>query len=88
MRYDACVPETPHIDERPYDPAVPYVSVPEAAQSLGVSEQAIRNAISDGRLPCVHLFARYMLAPADVEAYRERTRPGGEKPRGRPRKKA
>jgi excisionase family DNA binding protein len=60
------------------------LTVREAAERLGVSESAVRNATLDGRLPCVSRFGRKLILTEDLEAYRRRTQPGGVKLRGRP----
>lgn len=71
-----------------YDPSKTYMTVAEAATSLGVHPATMRNATQEGRIPYVRLYGRILIAPDDVEAYRERTRgPEGDVPRGRPRKK-
>lgn len=71
------------------EPSQPeFLTVQEAAAELEVSDATIRGAILEGRLPYVLMYKRKLIPRADLEAYRERTRPGGgEKPRGRPRKK-
>lgn len=58
----------------------------EAAQELGIGVGTVHNAFQEGRLPFVALFGRKLIRRAALEAYRKRTRPDGEKPRGRPRK--
>lgn len=62
------------------------LTVQEAAKKIGVSESAIRNATLDGRLPSVWRYGRKLIDAGELEAYRERTQPGGVKQRGRPRK--
>ena len=67
------------------DPA-DYLTITQAAESLSVSDAAIRKAILKGRLPSIELFGRKLVSRLDVNEYRERTRPDGSKPRGRPKK--
>lgn len=43
-----------------------YLTIPEAAARLGVSQDTIRRAIKDGRLPAVTIAGRYRIAPADL----------------------
>lgn len=62
------------------------MTIKQAAKELGVSENAIRNATLDGRLPFVAMFSRKLIQRADVEAYRRRSQPDGVKLRGRPRR--
>lgn len=63
-----------------------YLTVQQAAVSLNVSEGAIRKAISLERLPHVVVFGRKLITRDDLEAYRKRTQPDGDKPKGRPKK--
>ena len=63
-----------------------FLTVQEAAQHIGVSESAIRNATLDGRLPFVRLYGRKLIEPKELEAYLRRSRPDGVKPKGRPRR--
>ena len=58
----------------------------EAAQELDVHTGTVHNAFQEGRLPFVALYGRKLIRRADLDAYKQRTRPGGEKPKGRPRK--
>ena len=62
------------------------LTVKEAAQLLGVSESAIRNATLEGRLLCVTKFGRKLVSREALSEYKERTQPGGIKLRGRPRR--
>ena len=62
------------------------LNVTQAASELEVSEAAIRRAILDNRLPFQWQEGRKVVTRADLDAYKQRTRPDGEKPRGRPRK--
>lgn len=59
----------------------------EAAQELGVHVGTVHNAFRESRLPFVALYGRKLISRADLDAYKRRTRPGGEKPKGRPRKR-
>lgn len=63
-----------------------FLTVQEAAASLGVTDGAIRLALSQGRLPSVKKYGRTLVARSDLDAYRRRTQPGGVKRVGRPRK--
>ena len=62
------------------------LTVKEAADQIGVSESAVRNATLEGRLPFVRMYGRKLIKPADLAAYQERAHPGGVKPKGRPPK--
>ncbi len=53
-----------------------------------MTDGTVRIALSENRLPFAVVFGRKVIARADLEAYRQRTRPDGEKPKGRPRKAA
>lgn len=64
-----------------------YFTVPEAMRELDAAAQTIHTAITEGRLPFVVKYGRKLVSPADLAVYKQRTRPNGEKPRGRPRKK-
>ncbi len=63
-----------------------HLTVQEAAQTLGVTDVTVRAAILDGRLPATMIYGRKVIACGDVECYRQRTQPSGEKRIGRPRK--
>lgn len=82
LRYDGKVPEELQTQSNPAEPT--YLTVNEAAESLGIHQATLRNAIREGRLPSNRIYGKIVVARADMEAYRERTRPTGEKPRGRP----
>ena len=58
----------------------------EAAAELGVHVGTVHNAFQQSRLPFVALYGRKLITRADLDAYKQRTRPGAEKPKGRPRK--
>ncbi len=60
------------------------LTVPEVAQELGITQGAVRNAIYEQRLPSVRMLGRPIVKRSDLEAYIQRTRPNGEKPKGRP----
>ena len=62
------------------------LTVQEAAALLGVHDNAVRIATKEGRLPFVTALGRKAIRRADLETYRIRTRPDGEKPMGRPKK--
>lgn len=61
------------------------MTVREAAEKIGVSENAIRNATLDGRLPFIIKFGRKLITQEAFNEYRIRTQPEGVKLRGRPR---
>jgi excisionase family DNA binding protein len=63
-----------------------YLTVQDAAKELGLAETTIRTSLSKGRLPHRMLFGRKLIARADMETYRQRTQPSGEKRIGRPKK--
>ncbi len=63
-----------------------FLTVREAANRLGVSESAIRNATLEDRLPFVKKYGRKLIEICELESYRARTQPEGEKQRGRPKK--
>ncbi len=56
----------------------------EAAAELGVHVSTVHNAFQESRLPFVPLYGRKLISRADLETYKQRTRPDGEKPKGRP----
>ncbi len=58
----------------------------EAAAELGVHVGTVHNAFQESRLPFVALYGRKLISRAALDAYKQRTRQGGEKPKGRPRK--
>lgn len=62
------------------------LTVAQAAQVLGVSVAAIRNAVKDNRLRSAVVDNVLTISRADLEVYRQRTRPYGYKPSGRPPK--
>lgn len=85
MRYDELVPDDTSDTQAPAPKN--YLTVADAAASLGIHPSTLRNAIREGRLPAINFLGRLAIDPDDLEEYRQRTRPnGGEKPRGRPRK--
>ena len=63
-----------------------YVTVRDAARELGVTESAIRNATLKGRLRFEKLFGRKLIHRLDLEDYRRRAHPAGQKSNGRPRR--
>ncbi len=58
----------------------------EAAQELGIHTGTVHKAFQENRLPFVALYGRKLISRADLDDYKQRTRPDGEKPKGRPRK--
>ncbi len=64
----------------------PLLTIREAAEKIGVSQSAIRNATLQGRLSFVVKFGRKLIEQDALTAYQERTQPKGVKLRGRPRK--
>ena len=67
-----------------YDPAINYITAAEAAVILDVHPATVRHAVQGGHLRAIKHFGRVLLDPADVEAYKVRTRPDGVKPTHRP----
>ena len=63
-----------------------YLTIPEAMKELDASASSIHAAIRECRLPHVVKYGRKLISRADLDAYKQRTRPGGEKPKGRPKK--
>lgn len=61
-------------------------TVREAAERIGVTQSAIRNATLQGRLPFLVKFGRKLIERDALAAYQARTQPGGVKSRGRPYK--
>lgn len=57
------------------------VTVPEAATEAGVTPQAIRNAIYEGKLQSRQMYGRQLITRADLRAYLKTRRSPG-----RPRK--
>ncbi len=64
----------------------PLLTVREAADKIGVSESAIRNATLDGRLPYEQMYGRKLIRLSDVMAYQARTQVGGIIRSGRPKR--
>lgn len=62
------------------------LTVQQAATELGITDGAVRLALSQGRLPSIEKFGRKLIERADINAYRQRTQPDGVKKAGRPRK--
>jgi excisionase family DNA binding protein len=50
------------------------MTVPQAAQKLGVSYMTVRREIRDGVLPALRVRGKFVVAPEDLEAYIERAR--------------
>jgi excisionase family DNA binding protein len=61
------------------------LTVQEVAGVLGIHQNSVYQAIQEGRLPVQEIFGRKVVNRADVEAYQQRTRIDGEKPKGRPK---
>ena len=47
------------------------VGIPQAAALLSSTHRAVRKIIASGRLPYVHLGARFLIAPADLARFVE-----------------
>lgn len=62
------------------------LTVQEAAKYLDVGETAIRNAMLQGRMAFVLRYGRKLVEKQELDAYRARTRPYGEKSIGRPKR--
>ena len=60
-------------------------TVQQVAEMLGVNQNAVYIATSEGRLPFTEALGRKVIQRADIEAYKARTRVDGEKPKGRPK---
>ena len=60
------------------------LTVQEAAELLGTRDQTVYDAIREERLPYVVKYGRKLVSRQAIEVYKERTRPTGEKPKGRP----
>ena len=71
------------VDE-PDTPA--YLTVAQAALSLGIVTQTLRGAIMEGRIPVTRVYGRVLITPAAVEEYRARSQADGKPRRGRPKK--
>lgn len=63
-----------------------FVTVQEAAAELSIHEATVRKAFYESRLPFVEMYGRKLIPRADLDAYKARTQPAGEKKVGRPRK--
>ena len=65
------------------------LTVPEAAERLGVTDRALHKALRAGRIVYARKVGRsYLIDVTALEDYRQRTQPDGEKSKGRPRKQA
>lgn len=62
------------------------LTVQQAAVHLGVTDGAVRLALSQGRLPFIEKYGRKLVTMLDVDTYRQRAQPDGQKRVGRPRK--
>ena len=54
---------------------------------LDVARTSIYQAIREGRLSSERALGRVVIRVTEIERYRARTQPTGDKPKGRPRKK-
>lgn len=74
-----------------------FMTVPQAAASLKMSDRAVRKALDEGRLTPQYVLGKRLLLRAEVAAYKPSARegirpklrglpPGPPRPRGRPRK--
>lgn len=63
-----------------------FLTIREAAAELGSAASTIHNAVYERRLPFVLKYGRKVIDRLDLDAYKQRTRPAGEKPKGRPLK--
>ncbi len=61
------------------------LTVQQVAEMLGVNQNSVYLAASEGPLPYSEMLGRKVIVRADAEAYQERTRVSGEKPKGRPK---
>jgi excisionase family DNA binding protein len=61
------------------------MTIAEAAELLGVHRQTVYTAIREGRMESIKRYGKALVSRSEVDAYQRRTRPGGVKPRGRPR---
>lgn len=73
-----------YLKETPLDTDA-LLTVHEAAEKIGVSDSAIRNATLEGRLPFVVKFGRKLIEQDALIEYQRRTQPDGQKSKGRPR---
>lgn len=64
-----------------------YVTVAEAAVRLGVTPQAVRNAIYEGSLRTEKLLDRHLIWEAELARYRAEKRPVG-RPRKQPKEES
>ncbi len=61
-----------------------FLTVPEAAAELAITVSSVHIALKENRLPYIEKYGRKLVSRADLDIYKLRTRPGGEKPKGRP----
>lgn len=57
------------------------LTVQDAAKEAGVTEDAVRKAIAQNRLPHTVQYGRKLIDPKDWEAYRASAKPGRPKKR-------
>lgn len=62
-----------------------FYTVPQVAALLTVSPPTVYIALREGRLPFVTKYGKRLISRTALAEYRARTRPTGEKPRGRPK---
>lgn len=62
-----------------------YVTIKDAAEYLGVSQQAVCNAIAQNRLPHEAKYGKKLIPVDAMVAYKLRSQPNGEKTKGRPK---
>lgn len=61
------------------------LTVSEVAERLTVSAPTVYIAMREGRLPFVIKYGKRLITRVALAEYKARTRPTGEKPRGRPK---
>lgn len=62
------------------------LTVQEAAKVLGVATNSVYVAIRDDRLPYEEIYGRKVISREELDKFIARTRPDGQKPKGRPKK--
>ncbi len=62
------------------------LTVQQVALHMGVTDGAVRLALSQGRLPFIEKYGRKLVTITDADTYRQRAQPDGQKRVGRPRK--
>ena len=51
---------------------IPTLTLSQAAEELGVSDEKMRQLCNDGKIPFIRMDRLYRLKPADINAYLER----------------